>query len=144
MTRPEIAFAMLAGIWAGQIIGVSFIATPTKFLAPSLILPVALDVGRATFHVSLWVEAALGLALLATGIIAFGFGSRTLVALGVLLLLIVQSTLLLPVLDRRVELIQTGASLQSSWHHYAWIATDAVRLLILLGLCVAALHKTAS
>lgn len=144
MTRLEIAFALLAGLWAGQIIGVSFIATPAKFLAPSISLPVALDVGRATFHVSVWVELALGLVLLTTGVAAFGFGYRTLMAVGVLLLLVVQSTFLLPILDQRVELILTGRSIESSWHHFAWIAGDAMRLLLLFGLCMTTLRQTPS
>ena len=37
-------------IWAGLILGVSFIATPVKFQAPHLTMPVALEVGKATFH----------------------------------------------------------------------------------------------
>jgi len=141
LTRPEVAFALLAALWAGQIIGVSFIATPAKFLAPSLVLPVALDVGRATFHVGSYVEAALGLALVAAGMFAFGAGPRTIVAMGVVLLLAAQHMALLPILDRRVELIMAGAQLRSSWHHYAWIAADATRVLLLLGLCVAAFRK---
>lgn len=36
---------LLAVLWAGLLLGVSFLATPVKFLAPSLSLPVALDVG---------------------------------------------------------------------------------------------------
>jgi hypothetical protein len=38
-------------VWSGLLIGVSFVATPARFLAPSLQLPQALDVGRWTFHV---------------------------------------------------------------------------------------------
>jgi len=44
MVRP------LAWVWMGIVIGVSFLATPVKFTADSLTRPVALDVGRATFH----------------------------------------------------------------------------------------------
>jgi hypothetical protein len=36
-------------LWAGMLLGVSFIATPAKFLAPSLPLAQALDVGRSSF-----------------------------------------------------------------------------------------------
>lgn len=134
-------FALLAAVWAGQIIGVSFIATPAKFLAASLVLPVALDVGRATFHVSAYVETTLGLALIAAGLFAFGAGQRTTVAVGIVLLLAAQHMALLPILDRRVELIMAGTQLRSSWHHYAWIAADATRVLLLLGLCLAAFRK---
>ena len=50
MRRNAAAGALiLATFWAGIVIGVSFIATIAKFDAPSLTLPVALDVGRHTF-----------------------------------------------------------------------------------------------
>ena len=55
-------------IWAGLLLGVSFIATPAKFLAPSLPMAQALDVGRWTFHVLGLIEwgfvAVVGLLIL--------------------------------------------------------------------------------
>jgi hypothetical protein len=50
--------------WLGLLIGVAFLATPAKFLAPSLSLPVALDVGRQTFYVFNKVEWVMGAVLL--------------------------------------------------------------------------------
>ena len=44
--------------WAGFLAGVSFLATPIKFTAPRLALPVALDVGRVTFAALNKVEIA--------------------------------------------------------------------------------------
>ena len=40
----------IAYVWLGLVLGVSFLATPVKFRAKSLTRPVALDVGRTTFH----------------------------------------------------------------------------------------------
>ncbi|MGH6868523.1 MAG: hypothetical protein ACREDA_06585 [Methylocella sp.] len=40
---------LLPVLWIGVLIGISFIATPIKFKARSLTLPVALDVGQTTF-----------------------------------------------------------------------------------------------
>jgi ABC-type transport system involved in multi-copper enzyme maturation permease subunit len=34
-------------LWAGLILGVSFIATPVKFMAQHLTMPVALEIGKA-------------------------------------------------------------------------------------------------
>jgi hypothetical protein len=56
----------LALFWLGLLAGVSFLATPVKFMAPSLSLPVALDVGRQTFSVFNPLELLLG------GVIAGG------------------------------------------------------------------------
>jgi hypothetical protein len=59
----------LALVWAGMLIGISFLATPAKFLAPSLALPVALDVGRLTFGLFSLVEIVFAFLLLATALI---------------------------------------------------------------------------
>ena len=40
------AVLVAATLWAGLLMGVSFVATPVKFLAPSLSLAVALDVDQ--------------------------------------------------------------------------------------------------
>lgn len=140
MTRLEIAFVVVAGVWTGLIQGVSFFATPAKFLASSITLPIALDVGRATFRVSLLIELGFAFALVAAGIFAFGWGGKTLVAAAILVALAVQRTALLPSLDARTTLVIAGAQLPLSWHHLAWIAADAVRFFLLLGLCVFALR----
>ena len=71
-------------LWAGLAIGVAFLATPAKFLAPSLSLTVALEVGRHTFRVYNGVELALVLGLLVLGAASrqrrrwyFGLGAPT-------------------------------------------------------------------
>ena len=56
-------------LWAGLTLGVAFLATPAKFLAPSLSLTVALDVGRQTFHLYNRVEIGLLLGLAGFGVI---------------------------------------------------------------------------
>src|SRR5690606_35153067 len=43
------ALAFVTLLWLGLLLGVSFLATPVKFAAPTLTLAVALDVGRVTF-----------------------------------------------------------------------------------------------
>ena len=48
--RARLAVTLLAWLWAGLVLGVSFVATPVKFLAPSLSLADALAVGRVTFE----------------------------------------------------------------------------------------------
>src|SRR5665648_1182454 len=64
LSRIDIASLVIAAVWIGMLVGVSFLATPAKFLAPSLTLPVALDVGRHTFSVFNRVEWAFSVVLL--------------------------------------------------------------------------------
>ena len=47
----DLAYLLLPALWIGLLVGVCFIATPAKFQAQSLSLPVALDVGRSTFAI---------------------------------------------------------------------------------------------
>lgn len=133
--RPDHATggaARLALVWAGLSLGVSFIATPAKFLAPSLSLPVALDVGRATFHLYNGLEFALaGLA----AILALAASDRRRVLLAFvapLCLVLVQAFWLLPVLDQRVERLQAGLALAPSSLHIVYIAAEAGKVLLLL------------
>lgn len=125
------ALDVVAILWAGMLLRVSFLATPVKFLAPSLTLPVALDVGRHTFGVFSVVEIAGALALLATAI-AFRQQRRILFfALLIGALVALQSFWLLPVLDARVELILQGGMPKDSELHRLYIAVDATKLALL-------------
>jgi hypothetical protein len=36
----------LPGVWIGLLVGLSFIETPLKFLAPDVTVPIALGIGR--------------------------------------------------------------------------------------------------
>lgn len=122
-------------LWAGLSIGVAFLATPAKFLAPSLSLPVALDVGRQTFRVYNGVEFVLLGSLLVLG----GWSSqRTRWYLGLVVpgaVVIAQALWLIPALDLRVAAIQAGRSpLPPSNLHAAYIAAEAIKVLWLLAM----------
>ena len=124
---------LVAVLWAGLLLGVSFLATPVKFLAPSLSLPVALDVGRQTFMVFNWVEVALALLLIA--LTAGGTPLRWIRAIAVTIALIVamQTLWLLPLLDDRVQVILDGSTPPPSALHMIYAAADTLKL-VLLGL----------
>ena len=124
----------LAFLWAGALLGVSFIATPAKFWAHSLTLPVALDVGRQTFQFfnKLELVALVALALLLFGSKTAWMARALIVLIGTLLLL--QTFWLLPVLDQRVEVVLQGSLPPESQWHKVYIACDIWKLLLLIGL----------
>jgi hypothetical protein len=130
----------LAGVlfvWAGLLAGVSFIATPAKFLAPSLPMAQAVDVGRWTFHVLSWVEA--GLVAVTSVLIFIAWRSGTarigvvagLIAI-VAVVLAVESFGLRPLLDARVLRIMAGESVPPSQSHSFYIVLEALRLALIL------------
>jgi hypothetical protein len=121
--------------WAGLSTGVAFLATPAKFLAPSLSLPVALDVGRQTFRIYNGAEVALlALALLLS---AFSPDRRRwwlwLALPGAVVF--IETIWLLPALDLRVSaLLDGGPAPESSLLHPAYIALELAKLAALLAI----------
>ncbi len=132
---------LVAVLWTGMLLGVSFLATPVKFRAASLSLPVALDVGRATFRVFAGVEQGLGILLLIAVLLA---GAR-LWKLGVVLLLggilVLQAAWLLPALEARIAAIIAGVAPPASLHHMAYAVAETVKLLLLAGLAADGLRR---
>lgn len=143
--RAGLTLAVVALIWTGALLGVSFLATPVKFLAPSLSLPVALDVGRQTF---LWfsrIELVFACAaLLAAGAYERGITRRsgqkgglpyaTLLAGFLLAAVAFQVLWLLPTLDARVEIIIQGGMPPPSRLHDIYVGIEATKLGALVGL----------
>src|SRR5690606_27511731 len=95
------SLALVALVWAGMVVGVPGLATTVKFSAPSLTLPVALDVGRVTFDLFSRVEWGFAIALALAGLAA-GASRALWLAIGlVVALIIAQAVWLLPALDAR-------------------------------------------
>lgn len=118
--------------WAGLSVGVAFLATPAKFLAPSLSLEVALDVGRQTFAIYNRAELGLAAALAVLAVLSRRPG-RWAVALSVPVLTVAAQALwLIPVLDARVSAILAGDRPPASSLHVLYIAGEAVKVLWLL------------
>ena len=136
----SIGSAVLALIWVGLLLGVSFLATPVKFLAPSLSLPVALDVGRQTFMALSWLELFLAIVLTALGILSREYWPRYL-ALSIFVLVLVQFFWLLPILDQRVEIILRGGQPEPSRLHTIYIIIEGIKLALLGGIAVIGLRR---
>jgi hypothetical protein len=126
------ALGALIMLWAGMLIGVSFLAAPAKFGAPSLSLPVAMEVGRREF-------GALNLAEIASAVVTLALAAyvrpeRTIwLGLALAAIIVVLKWLwLLPVLDARAELIIRGDTPEPAPWHALYIGGEVVKLLVLL------------
>ena len=128
----ELALLVFPTFWLGLLVGVSFVATPVKFSAESLTLPVALDVGRATFRFFNNVEwiafGALVVAVILSGPLAFPSAITAL--LGTILL--AQTVWLLPTLDGRIAAIIAGQTVTHSIDHFIYIGLDVSKAAFLL------------
>jgi hypothetical protein len=123
--------SFLALIWLGLVIGVSFVATPVKFTAPSLDLPTALEVGRVTFRLLARIEWLLALVLVAST-----WGRRQRLpwsGVVVLAIVVIEASWLLPSLGARTDAIRSGATPPESSLHTVFIAAELLK-------CVALAH----
>lgn len=138
----EAGLVFSAVLWLGVLLGVSFLATPVKFMAPSLDLPTALDVGRVTFALLAKVEWGLCALVLAGALLAQPRRALWLAAIaGLAILLAAQALWLIPVLDARVSRIIAGAPVAPSGHHLFYIVGEAAKAVILAILSIAALCR---
>ena len=119
-------------LWAGLSVGVAFLATPAKFLAPSLTVPVALDVGRHTFSIYNHVELALLVALVLLGVRSKLWRRRYLALSAPGVIVVAQATWLIPALDARVAAILGGQTPPASGLHALYIGTELAKILWLL------------
>jgi hypothetical protein len=127
--------SFIALIWLGIVIGVSFIATPLKFAAPSLDLPTALEVGRVTFRLLARVEWFLAATLCAAVWLGRVRPPRSLwLAFAVL---VIEAAWLMPALGARSDAIRAGAAVAPSSLHTLFIVAE-------MGKCAALLHVAQS
>ena len=127
--EPVTAVQCLAMLYAGALIGVSFIATPAKFISDGVPLPQLLLVGRATFGVFAVIEFILAGALL---LLAYKDGRALLLAIAVLAFICAQHFLIRPVLDTRLLDIVAGQEVPGSHWHHLYGALDLIKLIALL------------
>jgi len=127
---------LIAYTWFGMVLGVSFLATPIKFTAASLTMPVALDVGRATFHAFGKAEWLLSLALLVAAVrVGRGDSLETLDYLliaAVLVIVFAQQAWMIPRLDLRVAAIINGETLSPSHLHKLYAGSEFCKAILLL------------
>lgn len=121
-------------MWIGLILGLSFIETPLKFLAPGITVPLGLGIGRLVF----WALAIAGwVLLLVLSALTFARPHSTRagsVVLGLVwAVLLAQTVLIRPALSVRSDIVIAGGDPGASILHYVYIAADVA----LLGLLVA-------
>ena len=127
--------AWVCFLWAGITVGVSMIATPVKFTAPSITRPVALDVGRATF-VALNKVEILALLLLLIVVRVAGLTKQWWAFCALLALIVLaQGAWLIPELGARTDIILAGGEPPPSYAHsiYAALELSKIGLLLFVG-----------
>lgn len=121
-------------LWCGVLLGVSFIATPAKFLVAELDIVTAIKVGRATFEVYHYFEI-VAVCLVFFALCAFRVNKTVWFYFGLLaLVLAVQTFLVQPRLLANSDKLFAGITMQSkSYAHLYYIFCDCLKAVLLLG-----------
>lgn len=123
---------VLLYLWAGLILGVSFIATPAKFKAAHLTLPIALEVGRATFSIFNKVEWFICLSIIFISAMSSKSQFYWFLIFSLLFLLLLETFWLLPVLDIRADKVIAGEVIKSGLHHWVYIGAEVLKIILTL------------
>lgn len=117
--------------WLGMTIGISLLATPVRFSAPSITRPVALDVGRVVFAALNKAELAALILLLV--VVRFSGRSTVLWAwCGLLALIVVaQGAWLIPELAARTDVILAGGEPPPSSAHALYSTLELAKIVVL-------------
>lgn len=118
-------------IWLGMILGISFLETPVKFMAPDVTLEIGLDIGRQVFGIFNKVECGLALVLaILVGIIRQK-DRWVILPVVVWFSLALQTFWLLPLLDDRVGLILQGQTPPPSHLHTFYVVLEVLKAIAL-------------
>jgi len=121
-------------LWAGAVIGHSFVATPAKFKAQGLDKPLALEIGRVTFILFNKIEFIfLGLIFLIMLINQTNSYSWLTFAL-ITISLFLQVFIIRPALFARATAYQRGITPPPSIHHKLYALLEGFKFLLLIGL----------
>lgn len=124
--------AWVCFLWVGVTVGISMIATPIRFTAPSITRPIALDVGRVVFEALNKTELVLLVALLVVvrvaGLARKWWGLCAFLAL----IVIAQGVWLIPELAARTAIIIAGGEPPPSYAHAIYSSLELAKIAALL------------
>lgn len=128
---PQFMIVIGVFVWVGMVLGISFLESWLKFQAPGITIALGVGIGRLVFSALNKVELLLativaigwwqskGLTIKGRGLAAFG------IAVAVLL---IQTTILLPVMDNRAEMHLAGLTVPPSNLHFYYVGGEILKL----------------
>jgi hypothetical protein len=131
LSTATLATSLASALWAGLVVGISFVAQPAKFKTPQLTRNVALATGRRIFRSMHAAEAVLALACLLLANAAEGLLPAWPLLLATLILGL-QAFALMPALSLRVDALLAGKPFPPSAHHMIFALLEIAKLLLLL------------
>ena len=131
--------AWVCFLWIGITVGISMIATPVRFTAPTITRPVALDVGRVVFT-ALNKAELVALVLLLIVVRVAGLARQWWAVASVLALIVLaQGVWLIPELAARTDIIVAGGEPPPSYAHAIYSSLELLKIGLLMFLGFSAL-----
>lgn len=128
---------LLPSFLLGAIIAISFLEAPLKFLAPGITIPLGLGIGRLVFTALNVLAGVVLLVLTAVSARARVGRSSALLLGGLWLVLLVEVTVIRPILNRRSDLVIAGKEAPGTdGAHYAYIVADVTMVVLLVAFLV--------
>lgn len=138
-----ISYVILIGafLWAGMILGISFLESWVKFKTPTLDKAVGLDVGRTVFRYFQRVQMGCLIVVVLLEILHKPALLSNLL-LGILLsILVLQIHWIFPILCQRVDNLAKGIKSPHSYAHAAYGAGELIKFFTLLALGINEIHR---
>jgi hypothetical protein len=132
MKKCNLYIILISLLWAGMIIGISFLEAPTKFTAPSLTLAIGLDVGRHVFAMFNKIELIWATLLIVLLFVSKPQTKITTVIILPAIILLLQTFWLLPALDQRALVIINGGTNPESSIHLLYILFEFIKAVSLI------------
>lgn len=121
-------------LWLGFVGAISFMESWMKFRVKELTLPIGLSIGRKVFSALNKVEIVISIALITifvTNNSTYNFVSFVLIGVGITIVLI-QTFWLLPMLDKRVEILLAGKKPEKSMLHMLYVSGEMIKVACLI------------
>ncbi len=125
-----------AFLWAGLILGLSFIETPLKFQAPGVTREIGLGIGRLVFQTLNRIEIVLLITMGVSILFSHSHSKIKIIFAAIAVILLLQTFWLLPLLDTRTQTLLSGVEPPASFHHQFFVGAECTKLalLILIGI----------
>jgi hypothetical protein len=132
MKNLALLIIVISCIWAGLLLGISFLEAPLKFQAPGITLGLGLGIGRLVFGALNRIEIVFTLLIWALCFLYKPSRSTWIVLSVISVIILIQSLWLLPVLDERAQLIIDGKTPAPNSPHIYYILAEALKIIFLL------------
>lgn len=123
--------AIISLLWAGMILGISFLESWVKFRAPSLTRQVGLDVGRTVFAMFSKIQNGIFITMVVISVIVWIAIREWILIGGIGIILLLQFFWLLPQLNSRAAIIIAGGEPASSYAHVLYGILEMLKLVLL-------------